>query len=490
MTAALTIPYPPLGWSLRCLYLVMYLVSPRHLAQTSGFNPSQHPSTSLTRSPLPFAESPTPPCSPKSTGQIWNEHEGRALEKAKLRETSYAGSHLRTLDSQRSSSGTVLDIIKSYHSDPYAQASSPFLTPSPSPYLDSGFPDSLSKNHTTLASTTSSDAACSTCTQPPNLLSTSCPSSNEQPTENKEISEPHLGHAQQNPTSTHLPSLPQQRARCKAPALPYTSSQPSTRCGQMSDPQQQQHQQEQQAFHAGQCIPVYPMRSTSLGCPEPPPPPYNGLQDHSHHHHQGKEGNRSQQPRRIRNPSLTDPNAPRMRCFECKPLPPPPPSQQQLQQQQQCSTPPSPFPPAAAALHSSGSATPAARRVRANISSPPSATSLPDFPSPPSVSPSSRGIASPVRCASYALQQTVSVWDDDDDEKANLVDYFKRGFRGSKSSFLGGGGRRRGSEQVLLRKGRGQGQGRGWVGEFVRIVSCGCVRGGGGEGNRGEERRG
>ena len=217
----------------------MHLVSPRHLARTSGFNPSQHSSTSLTRSPLPFVESQTPPCSPKSTGQIWNEHERRALEKAKLRETSYAGSHLRTLDSPRSSSGTVLDIIKNYHGDPYAQASSPVLTSSPSPYLDSGFPDSLSKNHTTLASTTSSDAACSTCTQPPNLLSTGRPSSNEQPTENKEISEPHLGHAQQNPASTHLPSLPQQRARCKAPVLPYTSSQPSTRCGQMSDPQQQ-----------------------------------------------------------------------------------------------------------------------------------------------------------------------------------------------------------------------------------------------------------
>lgn len=85
----------------------------------------------------------------------------------------------------------------------------------------------------------------------------------------------------------------------------------------------------------------------------------------------------------------------------------------------------------------------------------------------------------------------MSVWeDDDDDEKANLVDYFKRGLRGSKSSFLGGSGGRRESEQVLLRKGRGQGQGKGWVGGFVRVVSCGCVRGGKGEGKRGEDRRG
>ena len=348
-----------------------------------------------------------------------------------MRETSYTGSHLHTLDSQRSSSGTVLDIIKSYHGDPYAPACSPVPTPSPSPYLDFDFPDSLSKNHTTLASTTSSDTTCLTCTPTPNLLSAGCLSSNEQPTEDKEISEPHLGHAQQNPTSTHLPPLSQQRARYKAPALPRTSSQPNTPYGQMSDPQQQQqHQQEQQACHAEQGVHAYP-----------PPPPYNGLQDHSHHHHQGKEGNRSQQARRTRNPSLTDPNAPRMRCFERKPLPPPPPPQQQ---QQQCSTPLSPFPPAAAAFRSGGSATPAARRVRAGISSPPSATSLPDLPSPPSVPPSSRGIASPVRCASYALQQTVSVWEDDDDdeEKANLVDYFKRGLRGSKSSFLGGGGGR------------------------------------------------
>ncbi|OCK89366.1 uncharacterized protein K441DRAFT_681184 [Cenococcum geophilum 1.58] len=461
----------------------MHLVSPRHLARTSGFNPSQHSPTSPTRSPLPFAESQTPPCPPKSTGQIWNEHERRALDKAKSCETSYAGSHLRTLDSQRSSSGTVLNIIKSYRGDPYTPVSSPVPTPSPSPYLDFSFPDSLSKNHTTLASTTNNDA-CSACTQPPNLLSAGCPSSNELPTENKEISEPHLGHAQQNPTSTHLPSLPQQRARYKAPALPRTSSQPSTPYGQMSDlQQQQQHQQEQQACHTEQGIHVYPMRSTSLGCPEPPPPPYSGLQDYSHHHHQGKEGNRSQQPRRTRNPSLTDPNAPRMRCFERKPLPPPPPSQQQQQQQQQqCSTPLSPSPPATAAFRSGGSATPTARRVHTGTSSPPSATSLPDFPSPPSVSPSSRGIASPVRCASYALQQTVSVWeDDDDDEKANLVDYFKRGLRGSKSSFLGGGGGRRESEQVLLRKGKGQGQGKGWVGGFVRVVSS--KKGLGGEGD-------
>ena len=481
------------GLSLHCFYLVMHLVSPRHLARTNNFNPSQHSSTSPTRSPLPFAESQTPPCSPKSTGQIWNEHERRSLEKAKSLETSYAGSPLRTLDSQRSSSGTVLGIIKSYHGDPCAPVSSPVPTPSPSPYLDLSFPDSLSKNHTTLAFTTSNDAACSTCIRPPNLLSAGCPSSNELPTENKEISEPHLGHAQQNLTSTHLPFLPQQRARYKAPALPRTSPQPSTPYGQMSDPQQQQqqHQQEQQSCHTERGIHVYPMRSTSLGCPEPPPPPYNSLQDYSHHHHQGKEGNRSQQPRRTRNPSLTDPNAPRMRCLERKPLPPPPPSQQkQQQQQQQCSTPLSPFPPAAAAFRSGGSATPTARRVRTGISSPPSATSLPDFPSPPSVSPSSCGIASPVRCASYALQQTVSVWEDDDDEKANLVDYFKRGLRGSKSSFLGGGGGRRESEQVLLRKGMGQKQGRGWVGGFVRVVSCGCVRGGREEGKRGEDRRG
>jgi hypothetical protein len=37
---------------------------------------------------------------------------------------------------------------------------------------------------------------------------------------------------------------------------------------------------------------------------------------------------------------------------------------------------------------------------------------------------------------SCSMQNTVSVWeDDDDDEKVGLVDYLRRGWRGSRSSF-------------------------------------------------------
>ncbi|OCL07214.1 hypothetical protein AOQ84DRAFT_223094, partial [Glonium stellatum] len=255
----------------------MYLASPRPPALTSGFNPSQHPSTSQAGSP-PSAEQQASLCSSENTKRIGDEHERRVRENAKSRETPCARSHLRVLDSQRLSSGTVLDIIKSYHGDSYASpkvpTSSPVSTLSSSPFHDFGFAESTSKNHTLLAPATSSDAMCSTCAHAPGLLLTSCSSCKKQSTESEKESKPDPSLAQGNLASPHQLPLPQQQAHQKTPTLPRASARPSPPRNHKPNPHQ-----------APQTQHAFPTRTTSLGSPPPSSPPSPPIH---HHHRNGK----------------------------------------------------------------------------------------------------------------------------------------------------------------------------------------------------------
>ncbi|KAK3217541.1 hypothetical protein GRF29_1g3379004 [Pseudopithomyces chartarum] len=117
----------------------------------------QHPSP-LARTTSPFKDPRPAPCTPGNTAQLWDEYERRAVENARRRETAWSTSRRQTQQS-RFSSGTVLDIIKSY--DPH---SSPKISiRRASPHLDFGLPVHQDSRSSIADSTV---ATCKTCQKP------------------------------------------------------------------------------------------------------------------------------------------------------------------------------------------------------------------------------------------------------------------------------------------------------------------------------------
>lgn len=117
----------------------------------------QHPSP-LARTTSPFKDPRPAPCTPGNTAQLWDEYERRAVENARRRETAWGTSRRQTQQS-RFSSGTVLDIIKSY--DPH---SSPKISiRRASPHLDFGLPVHQDSRSSIADSTV---ATCKTCQKP------------------------------------------------------------------------------------------------------------------------------------------------------------------------------------------------------------------------------------------------------------------------------------------------------------------------------------
>lgn len=131
---------------------------------------TQH-SSPLARTTSPFKHPRPAPCTPGNTAQIWDEYERRAVENARRRDTTWSTSRRQTQQS-RYSSGTVLDIIKSYDSHPSPNVSYRRA----SPHFDFGFPthqDSQSIPDSTTVVTcktcgkpiTSTLGVCQTCTK-------------------------------------------------------------------------------------------------------------------------------------------------------------------------------------------------------------------------------------------------------------------------------------------------------------------------------------
>ncbi|KAF2000684.1 hypothetical protein P154DRAFT_619927 [Amniculicola lignicola CBS 123094] len=106
-----------------------------------------------------------------NTGKLWDEYERRAVEAAKRREATCPRSPLQVKSSQRFSSGTVLDIIKSY--DPHSSPRVPSSTTA-SPRFEFGFPGSASSRRAAAATSSTTVATCKTCERPIDSASGIC----------------------------------------------------------------------------------------------------------------------------------------------------------------------------------------------------------------------------------------------------------------------------------------------------------------------------
>ncbi|KAF2196682.1 hypothetical protein GQ43DRAFT_243557 [Delitschia confertaspora ATCC 74209] len=224
----------------------------------------------LARRTSPFMDPRTPPCTPSQTSKLWDKYEKSAVERAKSREKSPSppplsakdSPSLRPLDSGRFSSGTVLDIIKSY--DPYASPRMPATTlanssAAPGPKFDFGFPVPGGQHAATGApfparSASAGIALCKTCKRSITIASGICEKCKKTIVVSSRNDATTLGHttpplspSRRNFASIDLAKLHRQESANSTP-MQSRSSSPSRK----------------------QCQPDPPIRLSSL---RPPPPP-------------------------------------------------------------------------------------------------------------------------------------------------------------------------------------------------------------------------
>lgn len=370
-----------------------------------------------------------PPCMPRHTAKLWDEYEKKAIENVKRRESAHSGHvSIQAPQSQRFSSGTVLDIIKSY--DPHA---SPGLTTaSGSPRFDFGFSTLLHDNAGSGSASNTTVAICKTCKQSVTSASGICERCNRiivLPSSYGE-STPSLSPSCQIIASTDIPKLSEEPTSepLSPTSLPKRISQQSTSF-QLLDP---------------------PIRRSSL---KPPP---------------GHEvDSPPSDPTQSRKGSLADPKEPPFRLhIPRKPLP--------------RAHPASPITPPSTS-HSQTSTPHTRPSSLANITTPPQYA---NYSRKTSATPSELSTLYPyvsnpttplsVCRSSYQLQNTTSAWDDweSDEEKAGLVAYWRsKKWKGSRSNLGNSGSGRResaGKDESVKEEGRKKRRG------FVRVISCGC----------------
>ena len=423
--------------------------------------PNPHP-----RTISPFKNPRSPPNTPGSaTARIWDEYEKRAVENARKRDNAARNSRRQTQQSSRLSSGTVLDIIKSY--DPQ---SSPRI-PCPSPSIVNGSPQfdfefsPLRSNITNITDTTTV-ATCKTCKQPVTSALGMCKRCKQtivltsRPKESTSGSVPSLNdHGSPNhPQSKNDSSF---QNNLSSPRTPPGSASHRSSETQPTD---------------------FPIRLSSLR----PPPPVQGTPRSS-----------TDAPH-LRQPSITDPSDPFLRLQHSRKHLPRLPSAH-------ASTPTTP--PSTSRSHMSA---PRTRPISlANVTTPPTtattaittntastatsyettrhtSTTPSEFSGLcPCVTSSSTATSLPSVChASYQLQNTTSAWDDwdseDEKEKLGLVWYWRaRKWRGSRGSL---GAQQSGKESMVRDAEAGKAEAGSASGStrrkrgFIRVISCGCSK--------------
>ncbi|KAF2502933.1 hypothetical protein BU16DRAFT_23761 [Lophium mytilinum] len=415
---------------------------------SAGLGLPLYTSSSLKRTASPCTDPRTPPCSPKNTEQIWDEYERCARERSKSRETSFSSLHLRALESQRFSSGTVLDIIKSYdpYSSPKAPAASPASSVAPSPRI--GTPPSFSQRKNMLQGTSLTRTMCKACENSATSPSTLCEDC--KPKETTATSKPHiedtsrpLSTEQRTSTAVHLGK----RQKLHTPSNSRSSAASSTSKSIQTSPKRSAKANQR----------TLPIRLSSLD--------YSRTHDRPSEspelHHDLPSSKTSTPASRIPRKPVPQPTTP-VGCSFPLLLP-------TFNHSNITSPPPSTPPSTASSRHNPNSLL---------ASSPEYHLSL--YPSTPTTIGTTRMSTSantPLHRASYSLQNTVSVWEDDDDEKVGLVDYLRRGWRGSRSSFGFVGRRESGSATgagvgvILEREVDGKSRQRG---RWRRWTRCGC----------------
>ncbi|KAF2192659.1 hypothetical protein K469DRAFT_746035 [Zopfia rhizophila CBS 207.26] len=407
------------------------------MSSSSTFAP--HQSSPLARATFPLKDPKTPPCTPRNTARLWDEYEKRAIENAKRRETTFSSTPLRVPESQRFSSGTVLDIIKSYdpYSSPRAPVSSPVSSIAASPQFDFGFSNSSHQKSISDLISSTTVAICKTCKQSIPSASGICGKCKRTIVLDSKSGEttPPLNPSCRNFASTDLLKLHKESA---SGTTTPTSSSPKRKSQRPTS-----NQLNELPIHLSSLDPLPPLN-----------PPCS-----------------TENPR-SRNPSLTDPNEPFLRLqITRKPVPRTHPSSPTT-------------PPSTSHSHTSSPHTRPSSLV--NITTPPQDT---DYSRHVSATPSELSILYPyisgatttppgVSRANYNLQNTMSAWDDwdsdEEEEKVRLVDYWRgrkwRGSRGSLGGTASAGGRRDSAGKEEPGKGEGKKK-RG----FIRVMSCGCA---------------
>lgn len=415
------------------------------MSTTMKFTP-QH-SSPLARTTSPFQEPRPAPCTPGNTAQIWDEYERRAVENVRRRDTAWSTSRRQTQQS-RFSSGTVLDIIKSYDSHP-----SKISLMKGSPQFDFGFPTQQFSRLSIAKSTTL--ATCKTCKEPITSALGICEACK------KTIIISARGEATP-------PSTPTAKSfTSNMLSAVQNASPPRSTASTSASPKRKPHRS------ASAQLVDPPIRLSSL---RPPPSSQNTP-------HTSAEASRS---RKSSLPGSLD-ITPRLHISR-KPVPAPAPAP--TSHPPTPTTPPStshsqppttePRPSSLATLTTPPTiATPVHRSTRHTSATPSELSTL--YPyltnSTPTTSPPS------VCRASYQLQNTMSAWEDsdsEDEEKVGLVKYWRgRRWRGSRGSLGGqsGLGRR---ESAGTGTGIGHDEeGRKVEGDgrrkrrFVRVISCG-----------------
>ncbi|KAF2817488.1 uncharacterized protein BDZ99DRAFT_470486 [Mytilinidion resinicola] len=416
-------------------------------ALNGGLGLPPYTSSPLKRTASPFTDPRTPPCSPKNTEQIWDEYERCARERSKSRKASFSSLHLRALESQRFSNGTVLDIIKSYdpYSSPKAPASSPSSSVAPSPRIEA--PPSFSQRKNTLQGTSLSRTVCEACENSAISPSTIC-----EDCKPKTIAPTSILHIEDVPSQLNTEQLTSSAAYVSKRQKHHTPS--NSRSSEASTSKSIQTSQKRSA-KTNQC--TLPIRLSSL--------------DHSRTHDRSSEPPVLHQDLPSSKISTPAPRIPR------KPVPQPttpvgcsfPLLSPTFNHSSITSPPPSTPPSTASSRHSPNSLLASSPEYHLSL--------YPSTPTTVCTTRMSTSASTPLHRASYSLQNTVSVWEDDDDEKFGLVDYLRRGWRGSRSSFGFVGRRESGSttgagvDVILEREVDGKMRQRGRWRKWTR---CGC----------------